>query len=96
MLVIQSVQVQGVVFTGIEINLPSTKIFIVSNDVGYIISASLSLSFFTEDTYVGGKVTEVDSIDELLEEPLVHITAGADEKGWKLGMLGKDALAKIS
>lgn len=99
MITINSLDVNGVIFMGIHLELPGTEIFVVMNEVGYIISSALITELVTEkgnQTIVAGTVSPVNKVDDLLNAPLEKITETAREKGWVIGMRGKDALLKIA
>lgn len=99
MITINSLDVDGMIFTGIKLELPGAQIFIITNEIGYIMSASFPLQFSFKEAKgqsISGIVNYVSSIDDLLEAPLATITANARNKGWTIGMLGKDALLKIA
>jgi|SRR5699024_2478753 len=100
MITIHSLDVDGIIFTGIQLELSSTTMFIVTNEKGYIMSAPFSVQFAHDQRNqrqpIAGIVTNVRSIDDLLTAPLEEITDSARQAGWTIGMQGKDALLKIA
>jgi len=103
MITVKPLEVEGVVFTAVSVELPKTNLLTISNDVGYIMCAALDVDFFDENPklkerkVIAGRAEGVRTIDELLNAPLAKITdASREEFGWEIGMTGKDALLKIS
>lgn len=100
MITIHSLDVDGLIFTGFHLQLPGTEIFIVTNEIGYIISSALFTELITGDKdeqhIIAGTASHVNTIEDLLDAPLEKITENARHKGWTIGMRGKDALLKIA
>lgn len=100
MITINSLDVNGLIFTGIQLDLPGTSVFIVMNEVGYIMSTPLLLQFPYNETHeaelIAGTVSRAKSVDDLLTAPLEQVTESAREKGWAIGMRAKEALLKIA
>lgn len=97
---INSIDVNGVIFTSFQLHLPKTEIYIITNEVGYIMSTSFGVQFTltkeNEGKTVAGIVSHVQSIDDMLDKPLEKITDGAARKGWAVGMCSKEALLHIA
>lgn len=100
MITINSLDVNGIIFTGIQLELPNTTFFIITNDIGYIMSTSLSgheVSKQWEDGQtMAGIVFHAQSIEDLLLARLDIVTNYARQSGWIEGMRGKEALLKIA
>ncbi|UJL45195.1 DUF1805 domain-containing protein [Virgibacillus sp. NKC19-16] len=103
MITVNPLEVEGIIFTAVKVELPKTNLLVISNDVGYIMCAALDVDFFNENEklrkreVIAGRAEGVRTIDELLNAPLAKITDASKEAyGWEEGMIGKDALVKIS
>ena len=100
MITINPIEIEGIMFTAIQVELPKTNLLIVSNEIGYIMCAALDVQLLNdklkERKIVAGRAVGVRTIEQLLEAPLESITDAAKEYGWSVGMTGKDALLKIA
>ncbi|WP_080875125.1 YunC family protein [Oceanobacillus timonensis] len=102
MITVEPLEVDGVIFTAVSVELPQTTLLTISNDVGYIMCAALDVDIFNEipklkeRNVIAGRAMGVRSIDQLLQAPLQKITDASKEHGWEVGMTGKEALLKIS
>jgi len=102
MITINPLEVEGMIFTAIRVELPKTNLLVISNDIGYIMCAALDVDIFNEipklkeRDVIAGRAMGVRTIDELLNAPLEKITDASKAYGWEVGMIGKDALLKIS
>ncbi len=94
-------ELEGVIFTAIQVELPNTNVYMISNEIGYIIGASINMSLnhdFTGYHYViAANVMYANMMDDLLNQPITNVTEIANQLyGWKNGMLGKEALLLIA
>ncbi|MBU5467249.1 DUF1805 domain-containing protein [Virgibacillus sp. MSJ-26] len=103
MITIKPLEVDGKQFTAVCVALPKTNLLTISNDVGYIMCAALDVDVFDaseklrEREVIAGRAFGVRTIDDLLHAPLQKVTSAAEEKfGWEEGMIGKDALLKLT
>lgn len=100
MITVNPLEVDGMIFTAVRVELPKTNLLIISNDIGYIMCAALDVDIFNEQLadrhVVAGRAMGVRTIDDLLHAPLEKITDASKSYGWEKGMLGKDALMKIA
>src|SRR5690625_2665425 len=100
MMTIHSLDVDGIIFTGFHLELPAAHLFIITNDIGFIVSTTMGMDFIktadVQQTVIAGMVREIDGVDELLQAPLMDMTACAKRCGWSIGMTGKEALLRIS
>lgn len=102
MITINPIDIDGVIFTAIRVELPKTNLLIISNEIGYIMCAALDVDIFNENEklkerkVIAGRAVGVRTIDQLLEAPLESITDASKEYGWEEGMTGKEALLKIA
>lgn len=100
MITINSLDIGGIIFTGIHLELPQANIFIIMNETGYIISATFAIEFFNEYGFerkaIAAVMPQVKKIDDLLHAPIEKVTEEAKRVGWFIGMKGKDALLKIA
>ncbi|MGP4064694.1 YunC family protein [Oceanobacillus sp. M65] len=100
MITINPLEVEGMHFTAIRVELPKTNLLMISNEVGYIMCAALDVDVLNEKlkgrNVIAGRAVGVRTIDDLLNAPLEKITDASRAYGWEEGMIGKDALLKIS
>lgn len=102
MITVNPIEIDGVLFTAVSVELPKTTLLTVSNEVGYIMCAALDVDVFNtvpklmERKVIAGRAKGVRTIDQLLDAPLEKITDASKEFGWKVGMTGRDALRMIS
>ena len=103
MITVNPLDVDGKVFTAVRVELPKTNLLVISNDVGYIMCAALDVDVFDaneklrEREVIAGRASGVRTINDLLHAPLQKVTNAAKDKyGWEEGMIGKDALLKIT
>lgn len=100
MITINPLDVEGIIFTAIRVELPKTNLLIIANEIGYIMCAALDVNVLNERLkerkVIAGRASGVRTIDDLLHAPLEMITDASKEYGWKVGMVGKDALLKIA
>jgi len=98
---ISPIDIEGVIFTAIRVELPKTNLLIISNEIGYIMCAALDVDILNEKLkdrkVVAARAVGVRTIEDLLHAPLESVTDSAKmEYGWEEGMVGKDALLKIA
>lgn len=101
MITINPIDIDGVIFTAIRVELPKTNLLVISNEIGYIMCAALDVEILNEKLkdrqVIAGRGMGVRTIDDLLHAPLERVTDAAKEKyGWEVGMIGKEALLKIA
>src|SRR5699024_5186087 len=100
LITINPIDIEGVIFTAIRVELPKTNLLIISNEIGYIMCAALDVDILNEKlkdrNVIAGRAVGVRTIDQLLSAPLEKITDASKSYGWEVGMTGKDALLKIA
>lgn len=101
MITINPIDIEGVIFTAIRVELPKTNLIVISNEIGYIMCAALDVDILNEKLkdrkVIAGRGMGIRTIDDLLDSPLESVTdAAVKEYGWKVGMTGKEALLKIA
>lgn len=102
MITINPLEIDGMQFTAVSVELPKTTLLTISNEVGYIMCAALDVAIFDEvpklkeRQVIAGRALGVRTIDQLLHAPLEKITDASKEFGWEVGMTGREALLKIS
>lgn len=100
MITVNPLEVDGMFFTAIRVELPKTNLLMISNDTGYIMCAALDVdvlnTVLADRQVIAGRAMGVKTIDQLLNAPLEKITDASKTYGWEVGMTGKDALIKIS
>jgi uncharacterized protein YunC (DUF1805 family) len=102
MITVNPIEIEGMKFTAVSVELPKTTLLTVSNEVGYIMCAALDVDIFNEipklqeRKVIAGRAVGVRTIEQLLDAPLEKVTDASREKGWKEGMSGREALLLIS
>ncbi|WP_405102703.1 YunC family protein [Oceanobacillus sp. FSL H7-0719] len=102
MITVNPIEIDGMHFTAVKVELPKTNLLTISNEVGYIMCAALDVTIFNEipalmkRNVIAGRAMGVRTIDQLLNAPLEKITDASREYGWEEGMTGREALLKIS
>ncbi|ALX47179.1 YunC family protein [Lentibacillus amyloliquefaciens] len=100
MLTVNPLEVEGMHFTAVTVELPKTNLLVISNEVGYIMCGALDVDLLSEDLadrkIIAGRAKGVKTIEQLLHAPLEKITDASKGYGWQAGMTGKDALLKIA
>jgi len=97
---INPIEIDGIVFTAIQVEIPKTNLLIITNEIGYIMCAALDIDVLNEKLkdrkVIAGRAVGVRNIEQLLEAPLEKITDASKKYGWEVGMSGKEALLKIA
>lgn len=103
MMSVKPIDIEGKTFTATTVELPKTTLLVVSNDIGYIMCAALDVDIFNEveklreRNVIAGRALGVRTIDQLLNAPLQKVTDASKELyGWEVGMIGKEALLKLT
>ncbi|RDW17470.1 DUF1805 domain-containing protein [Oceanobacillus arenosus] len=102
MITVNPLEVDGIFFTAITVELPKTRLITISNDIGYIMCGALDVDIFNEvpklmeRKAIAARAVGVRTIEQLLNAPLEKVTNASKEYGWEVGMIGRDALVKIS
>lgn len=103
MITVNPLEVEGMFFTAIRVELPKTNLLMISNEVGYIMCGALDVDLFNENQklrdreIIAARAVGVRTIDDLLNAPLQKVTDASKESyGWEEGMIGRDALIKIA
>lgn len=100
MLTVTPLEVEGMYFTAVTVELPKTNLLVISNEVGYIMCGALDVDLLNEALadrkIIAGRAKGVKTIDQLLHAPLEKVTDASKAYGWQAGMIGKDALLKIA
>ena len=100
MITINPIEIDGIVFTAIQVEIPKTNLLIITNEIGYIMCAALDIDVLNEKLkdrkVIAGRAVGVRNIEQLLEAPLEKITDASKKYGWEVGMSGKEALLKIA
>ncbi|MFD1039651.1 YunC family protein [Virgibacillus byunsanensis] len=100
MITVNPLEVDGMFFTAIVVELPKTNLLMISNEVGYIMCGALDVDLLNnvlaDRKIIAARAVGVKTIDDLLYAPLEKITDASKAYGWEKGMIGRDALIKIS
>ncbi|WP_430784447.1 YunC family protein [Virgibacillus flavescens] len=100
MITVNPLEIDGMFFNAITVELPKTNLLMISNDIGYIMCGALDVDLLNEKLaarkVIAGRAIGVRTIDDLLHAPLEKITDASKSFGWEVGMTGKEALSRIS
>mgnify|MGYP001336621697 CR=1 FL=1 len=102
MITVNPIEIEGMQFTAVSVELRKTTLLTISNEVGYVMCAALDVDIFNEipklkeRKVIAGRAVGVRTIDQLLHAPLEKVTDASKEYGWKEGMTAKEALLLIS
>lgn len=100
MMTVNPLKIEGLFFTAITVELPKTNLLVITNEFGYIMCGALDVDLLNrvlKDRHViAGRAVGVKTIDELLHAPLEKVTEASQSYGWEPGIVGRDALLKIS
>lgn len=101
MITINPLEIDGILFTAIRVELPKTNLLMITNEIGYIMCAALDVSILNEKLkkrhVIAGRAMGVRTIDELLHAPLESVTDAAKAQfNWDVGMTGREALLRIA
>lgn len=96
---LSSVTIDNYSFTCITVELPKTKLLIVTCEKGYIMCGALDVALLNEKLnerkVIAGRAVGVKTIAELLNAPLDSVTYEAENIGITKGMPGREALLKM-
>ncbi|MFH1540913.1 MAG: DUF1805 domain-containing protein [Elusimicrobiota bacterium] len=81
--------------TGVEIPLNNAVLVMAVGKKGFIMCGYLNIDAAEKMGDCACVVKGVKNIDELLVGKIITITSGAEKIGIKLGITGKEALAKL-
>ncbi|KRG12537.1 YunC family protein [Lederbergia galactosidilytica] len=100
MVSIEPLIIAGKTFIATSVSLPKTTLLTISNDKGYIMCGALDVGLLNnklvDRKIIAGRAVGVKTIDQLLHAPLESVTVEAETLGITVGMIGKDALLKMS
>lgn len=100
MITLKPIYIGDKMFQATHVKLPKTNLLMISNDTGYIMCGALDVDLLNDKladrNIIAGRAVGVRTIEDLLEAPLEKITTASKKYGWKSGIIGKDALLKIS
>lgn len=100
MITVNPLEIDGMFFTAITVELPKTNLLMISNEIGYIMCGALDVDVLNEKLadrkVIAARAVGVRTIDDLLHAPLEKITDASKSFGWEVGMIGKEALGRIS
>jgi uncharacterized protein YunC (DUF1805 family) len=80
---------------GIEVPLPNAPLILVVGKKGFIMCGYLDLATATRCGDAAAVVKGVNTVNEILERPVVAITPVAETLGITIGMSGRHALEKL-
>lgn len=88
--------IDGKKVQGIEIPLPGAPLIVARGARGFVMCGYLDLQTADKVNAAAAVVRGVSSVDELLNKPVVGVSAAATALGVKLGMTGRDALSLLA
>lgn len=91
------VAIEGGTAIGIEVELPRTRLVVVTTGKGYLMCGALDVFLLStklrERRIVAARAVGVRSIDELMAAPVESLTPEAEALGVRVGMVGSEAIA---
>src|SRR5699024_10782408 len=103
MITVNPLEIEGVIFTAVRVELPKTNLLMISNEVGYIMCAALDVDVLNEKLHarqvIAGRAMGMRTIDELLDAPLEKITKITDASKnhvRKTRLTGREGLLMIA
>ena len=100
MIEMKPIDIEGQTFLAVSVALPKTNLLVVTNDKGYIMCGALDVALLNEKLkdrkVIAGRAVGVKTIEQLLNAPLESITYEAEALGIQAGMIGREALLKMS
>ncbi len=74
MIIVNPLEVEGLMFTAVRVELPKTNLLMIANEVGYIMCAALDVDVLNTKlknrNVIAGRASGVRTIDDLLHAPL--------------------------
>ena len=93
MIVMTPIELDGTQVTGITVDLPQTKLTMVTTGKGYIMCGALDVAVLNTRLaarrVIAGRAFGVRSVEDLLEAPLADVTDEARSLGIEPGMKGR-------
>ncbi|HLR09477.1 MAG TPA: DUF1805 domain-containing protein [Bacillota bacterium] len=100
MITVNPLEIEGMTFTSICVELPKTNLLVITNDIGYIMCGALDVevlnNVLAERQVIAGRALGVKTIEALLDAPLEKVTESSRDFGWMEGMTVRDALLRIA
>ncbi|MUV39170.1 uncharacterized protein JNUCC1_03043 [Lentibacillus sp. JNUCC-1] len=101
MITVNPLEIEGMMFTAIRVELPKTNLLVITNETGYVMCGALDVEVFNsllaDRNVIAARALGVKTIDELLEAPLESVTdASQTFYGWKPGIPVREALLNIA
>ncbi len=91
------VAIDGGTAVGIEVELPRTRLVVVTTDKGFLMCGALDVALLSTRLrgreIVAARAVGVRNIEELLAAPMESVTPAAEALGVTVGMRGSDAIA---
>ena len=93
-------QIDGTAAVGIEVDLPRTRLVVVTTENGFIMCGALDVALLStrlrQREIVAARAVGVRSIEELLAAPLESVTPAAAALGVAQGMSGSEAIRRMA
>lgn len=90
------VEVDGVPAIAVTVELPKTRLIVVTTERGYIMCGALDVELLNtrlaQRGIIAGRALGVRTVDDLLNAPLTDVTDGARALGIESGMTGREAI----
>jgi len=94
------VAIAGGTAVGIEVDLPRTRLVVITTDKGYLMCGALDVGLLSTKLrareIVAARAVGVRSIDELLRAPVESLTPAAEALGVEVGMQGSEAIRRMA
>ncbi|MCL4447511.1 MAG: DUF1805 domain-containing protein [Candidatus Thermoplasmatota archaeon] len=92
MIQIESLSVDGEVYTGVKIETKPAPIVIINGKKGFLMCGYLNMEAADKTEAIAVSISGVNSFDDLLNKVVLKISTKARESGVREGMKGREAL----
>ncbi len=93
------VEIDGRVAVGITVELPKTRLVIITTGKGYLMCGALDVGLLrtrlADRGILAARAVGVRTIEELLAAPVDDLTQAAESAGIQRGMPGREALVRM-
>ncbi|MCU9612834.1 DUF1805 domain-containing protein [Caldibacillus lycopersici] len=99
MMEVKPIVIDNRTFLAVSVELPKTTLIAIMSDIGYIMCGALDVGLLNDKLkdrkIIAGRAVGVRSVEDLLNAALESVTDEAEQRGIKVGMIGKEALLRM-
>ncbi len=89
------IDIQGQTASGLEVVLPGAPLVLAHAKNGFVMCGYLNVETANKLNVAAAMVRGVKTVDDLLAATVVAVSQTAESKGARVGMTGREALAKF-